>query len=773
MSLSCAKNFFQRFWLDEFQMGNISHGSFLANDDLLPSLGARINQEFRLRRYVISPFNPRYRAWELVLVVLVIYSAWICPFEFAFLPYKEDALFIIDNIVNGFFAIDIVLTFFVAYLDHHSYLLVDDPKRIAIRYLSSWFAFDVCSTIPFQSFSFLLTNHINELGFKVFNMFRLWRLRRVSSLFARLEKDIRFNYFWTRCTKLIAVTLFAVHCAGCFNYLIADRYPDSKRTWIGAVYPNFKEESLWERYVTAIYWSIVTLTTTGYGDLHAENTREMLFDIAYMLFNLGLTSYIIGNMTNLVVHWTSRTRNFRDTVKAASEFASRNHLPHRIQDQMLSHICLRFKTEGLKQQETLNDLPKAIRSSIAHHLFFPVVQKVYLFQGVSHDFLFQLISDMEAEYFPPKEDVILQNESSTELYVLVSGAVDLVRYIDGRDHVHGKAVAVDACGEIGVLYHIPQPFTVRTTELSQILRLNKTSLMNVLQANPGDAQIIMDNLLMRLKGREDFGFEYPCTDSGRFPNELLQGGHTIGSSSHECTNNSHELPLMYEGECIDIRKTETSLRKVTNEDHLVTKHSVIPEHHATPARKGNLDIVEILLERNSNPNPNSIGWTQNALAKQPKNKSICGKKRSQENEKLDEFRIEIEPEIRLDRDSSMRNSRHDGIRSMKYPKEKISTNSNSRHSNCASDIESARLPKKRVTIQLLHGCRSTSQGRHGKLIILPDSLEELLKIAGEKFGGFNPIKVVNTEDAEIDDISVIRDGDRLFLVCCDNENLCS
>lgn len=78
-------------------------------------------------------------------------------------------------------------------------------------------------------------------------------------------------------------------------------------------------------------------------------------------------------------------------MKAASEFASRNHLPHCIQDQMLAHICLRYRTEGLKQQETLNDLPKAIRSNIAHHLFFPVVQKVYLFQGVSHDFLFQLV----------------------------------------------------------------------------------------------------------------------------------------------------------------------------------------------------------------------------------------------------------------------------------------------------------------------------------------------------------------------------------------------
>lgn len=81
-------------------------------------------------------------------------------------------------------------------------------------------------------------------------------------------------------------------------------------TWIGSQMPDFKMQSLWTRYVTAMYWSITTLTTTGYGDLHAVNTQEKLFDIFYMLFNLGLTAYIIGNMTNLVVHGTSRTRNF-------------------------------------------------------------------------------------------------------------------------------------------------------------------------------------------------------------------------------------------------------------------------------------------------------------------------------------------------------------------------------------------------------------------------------------------------------------------------------
>lgn len=106
------------------------------------------------------------------------------------------------------------------------------------------------------------------------------------------------------------VTLFAAHYAACINYIIADRHHNPKRTWIGSVYEDFKEESLWDRYITSLYWSIVTLTTTGYGDLHAVNTGEMLFSIFYMLFNLGLTSYLIGNMTNLVVDRASRTRDF-------------------------------------------------------------------------------------------------------------------------------------------------------------------------------------------------------------------------------------------------------------------------------------------------------------------------------------------------------------------------------------------------------------------------------------------------------------------------------
>ncbi|XP_020105265.1 potassium channel KAT3-like [Ananas comosus] len=602
--MSCSP----RFCPDAFR---IKISSDTLSTDLLPSLGATINQSKKLRKYIISPYNSFYRVWEMFLILLVVYSAWICPLEFAFLRYLPSTLFLVDTVVNGFFAVDIILTFFVAFLDRKSYLLVDDPKRIAITYLSSWFIFDLCSMAPFRYMSLLLNKHESRLGFKVLNMLRLWRLRRVSSLFARLEKDIRFNYFAIRCTKLVLVTLFAVHCAGCFNYMIADRYPDPTRTWIGAAIPNFREDGLWIRYVTAMYWSITTLTTTGYGDLHAENSREMLFDILYMLFNLGLTAYLIGNMTNLVVHGTSRTRNFRDTIQAVSEFAARNQLPMHIKEQMLSHICLRFKTEGLKQQETLDNLPRAIKSSISRCLFFPIVHKAYLFHGVSCNFIFQLVNEMQAEYFPPKEDIILQNEASTALYILVSGAVDIREFTDGVEKVHGTAVAGEVIGEIGVLCRKLQPYNFRTTELSQILRLSRTTLMNIMQENREDGSIVMNNLLQKLRMEE----------------------------------------------------------------------SVHPGLHHT-------DISPLLSE-----------W-------------------------------------------------HKGNREFQ-----------------AGENNMMQRDNKRVTIHMLSEKKNNAaREKRGVVINLPVTMEELLGIGREKFMSHHPLKVVNHENAEIDDISVIRDGDQLFLL---------
>ncbi|KAF9662465.1 hypothetical protein SADUNF_Sadunf18G0056000 [Salix dunnii] len=534
------------------------------------------------------------------------------------------------------------------------------------------------------------------------------------------------------------VTLFAVHSAGCFYYLIAARYHDPHRTWIGAALgDNFLEQGIWRRYVTSIYWSITTLTTVGYGDLHPVNTREMIFDIFYMLFNLGLTAYLIGNMTNLVVHGTSRTRRFRDTIQSASSFAQRNKLPVGLQDQMLAHLCLKYKTnsEGLQQQETLGFLPKAIRSSISHYLFYSLVDKVYLFRGVSHDLLFQLVSEMEAEYFPPKEDVILQNEAPTDFYILVTGAV-----------VVCEAKTGDLFGEIGVLCYRPQLYTVRTKRLSQLLRLNRTSFLNIVQAIAEDETIINNNLLKYLKEQKDPVMEEVLLAA---ENMLARGRMELPPSLCLAALRGDDLLLQ-------------QLLKGGLDPNEADNNGRSALHIA--ASKGSENCVLLLLDYRANPNCRGIFYSiaipltiweilvgiifhTIILVLFTSDPTIQPVSEESSFPAAEESFSQTRPRRRTNNFHNslfgMMSAAHKGEKDQLFP---------TIHDNHGTS------PAARVTISCLEKGEVA-----GKLVLLPNSFQALLEMGSKKFG-ISPAKVMRKDRAEIDAIELIRDGDHLVFV---------
>ncbi|XP_041021102.1 potassium channel KAT3 isoform X1 [Juglans microcarpa x Juglans regia] len=529
------------------------------SSSLLPAFGTIVDEgHLQLKKYVIAPYDRRYRLWQTFLVVLVVYSAWASPFELAFGKVASGSLEPVDLVVDAFFVVDIILTFFIAYFDKSTYLLVDDRKKIALRYLKKlWFPMDVASTLPFQFLYRIFTGKMHRGDvFGFLNLLRLWRLRRVSELFTRLEKDTRFSYYWTRYCKLIAVTLFAVHSAGCFYYWLAASNGQPENTWIGSLVHDFKHRNIWLGYTYSMYWSIVTLTTVGYGDLHAVNTGEKIFNMLYMLFNISLTAYLIGNMTNLIVHSAARTFAMRDAINQILNYGSKNRLPEGLREQMLAHMQLKFKTAELKQEAVLEDLPKAIRSSVAQHLFRRTAENTYLFKGVSEDFIAQLVTEMKAEYFPPKVEVILQNEIATDFYILVSGAVDILTYKNGTEQFLSKLGSADMAGEIGVFFNIPQPFTVRTRRLSQVIRLSHHDFKQMLQPHSEDGKTIISNFIQYLKGlKQEMLEDIP------YVTELLGGLTTEHTVPNEGTHN-HEAPS-YHGDP-NVEGTEETSKSITS-----------------------------------------------------------------------------------------------------------------------------------------------------------------------------------------------------------------
>ncbi|KAM7250623.1 hypothetical protein ACFE04_022506 [Oxalis oulophora] len=127
---------------EEYDNDNDSESSSLSlrhlSKVILPPLGVSSYNSYtsniHSKGWIISPMDSKYRCWESLMVMLVFYSAWVYPFEVAFLHSSpKRRLFIADNIVDFFFTIDIVLTFFVAYIDPTTQLLVRDPRKISLR----------------------------------------------------------------------------------------------------------------------------------------------------------------------------------------------------------------------------------------------------------------------------------------------------------------------------------------------------------------------------------------------------------------------------------------------------------------------------------------------------------------------------------------------------------------------------------------------------------------------------------------------------------------
>lgn len=114
----------------------------------------------------------------------------------------------------------------------------------------------------------------------------------------------------------------------------------------------------------------------------------------------------------------------RDEVQFVTSFAHRNRLPFRLEQQMLDHLHIKYRTEleSLQYQKIIDSLPRAVGSSISLRLFRSVVEDVYLFRGVSKGLLFRLATEISVEYFPAGADVMLKNEKPRDLYIFVTGA---------------------------------------------------------------------------------------------------------------------------------------------------------------------------------------------------------------------------------------------------------------------------------------------------------------------------------------------------------------
>lgn len=360
------------------------------------------------------------------MATLCLYISVMLPFIGAFgqdlKPSARDNFTLVDQIINSFFVFDIFLNFRTAYaVDDGIY--VTDAKSIALNYLRSWFAVDLLSSFPFD-----LASSGQMIDLQAAKLLKLSKLARV----LRVSKTVHIDFAdlsdafddWmqgkliqqlTRRGSVFIKAILLCHWLACGLKLVD--------TGILSEYvPN---GPVWQVYVAALYWSMTTLTTVGYGDMIPTSDQERGYTTIAMVIGGGFYGYIVGTITSMVSNDDLNAAAYYDRMDLIKAWLDHHRLP-----KMKKRIIRRYFQAYLKEKsavsegEIWNDLSPELQKEVGSYIVHENVMCNPLFDGMPQGNVVKLQAILRRVTIMAGYRVTHAGEGGTAMYIILHGKVN-------------------------------------------------------------------------------------------------------------------------------------------------------------------------------------------------------------------------------------------------------------------------------------------------------------------------------------------------------------
>lgn len=433
---------------------------------------------------MLNPEGSFRKFWSGFIASVTIVTAIEIPLRLAFRIENHWHILILESFLTAAYSLDIVFRFLTPVRVRRDW--VTNPKEVAKIYLKGWFWIDLITALPIFIWAGPLYAGINR-AIRFLHFFRFHHSTNMTKLSLMLDK-----WFPGHLVKpsVIRLALFAFGLT-----LLAH--------WIacGWILLRGTHGPIIQVYSDALYWTITTLTTVGYGDITPEHILEKYYTMLVMVIGVGSYGYVIGNMASFLSNLDLMQANHIQKMEKINAFLNYRNVPMNLQKQIYEfygHVWDHRMDMG--EAQILAELPNVLKTETALFLYRDILTKVPYFKKASPDLIRDIAINLKALVLPPGTVFIRYGEIGDSMFFISYGEVEVL----SQDFKKRYAILRegDFVGETALILNEPRNANVRTIGYCDLYELSQESFKRIIAKYPDFQKHIRVIIEERQRNRE-------------------------------------------------------------------------------------------------------------------------------------------------------------------------------------------------------------------------------------------------------------------------------
>ena len=453
---------------------------------------------------MFEPVSPFRLVWDLIVTLVSATVLAIMPLAWSFPAGWSQSASTIGSICSPFFFAHVVVQLRTAIPQHG--MLNRNPLVVARHYLLSLkFLTDTITAFayPVQT---MTSPHMTLLN--------LVALRHILSSCAKLERTVKASHATRRVLVLAIVSIVSAHWMACAWAMLADTdktiraglrgipvnasYELMPESWFSQYSAQLHAPCApepWVVYLYALYWTLATTTTIGFGDVVPANELEIGVICLTICISAVLYSSLIAYISNLIlasdVNWTAH----KQKVQTIKSYMRHRRIPAPLQARIEEYMDYLWTTQkGVNEHIITSMLPDTLKQQLSLYCNQRIISTVPLFKDVPSHVSAAIVMQLQPRIFVPEDMIITQGELADEMFLIFRGVVKLVELSEQEGHgIYLKDG--DYFGEIAVLTGGKRMMSIRAVTYCHLYSLQQKLLEKILQQYPECINNLLTNMM--------------------------------------------------------------------------------------------------------------------------------------------------------------------------------------------------------------------------------------------------------------------------------------